>query len=435
MTKKYSFLLILFAFNLSVFCQVPIANFSVTSDSICVNDSLQFTDLSSNNPTSWSWSVMPTVGVSFSSLTSQNSNAKFTAIGTFSVVLVVTNATGSDSDTLAITVLALPNVIASTNLAFNDSICLGDSTQFLATGAINYTWNTNKGLSDSTVFNPVFDSTATSTYTVVGSDVSGCVNSASITVTIIALPNLIVTSPVALCEGTSDTLNASGASSYSWSTSQFLNDSLIPNPICSPANSITYSVNALNAFGCGVNATVNVIVTAAAVANGTVASIPFGLPAVVNFVSASTNQDSIIWDFGDNSTTDSTTNTNHTYTSEGTYTVTLIAYNAAGCNDTATFNVTIQDKFTFVAPNFFTPNYDDINDVWRPITTGIQEFYCAIYDRWGLLIFEWNRCKGFWDGHTTSGINCEEGVYYFVARANGKDGTEFKEKGYLHLFR
>jgi gliding motility-associated-like protein len=88
-----------------------------------------------------------------------------------------------------------------------------------------------------------------------------------------------------------------------------------------------------------------------------------------------------------------------------------------------------------ICPNFFTPNYDDANDVWRPITTGMKDFYCAIYDRWGLLMYEWDRYNGWWDGHTTSGIECSPGVYYYVIKATGVDGTEFKEKGYLHLFK
>ena len=54
----------------------------------------------------------------------------------------------------------------------------------------------------------------------------------------------------------------------------------------------------------------------------------------VNFVNASTNATSYLWDFGDlnQSTLD---NPSHTYASEGTYTVVLEASNDCGTNDTS----------------------------------------------------------------------------------------------------
>lgn len=85
-------------------------------------------------------------------------------------------------------------------------------------------------------------------------------------------------------------------------------------------------------------------------------------------------------------------------------------------------------------PNVFTPNYDSINDVFRPITDEIVELEFAIYNRYGNLIFETKRVRGFWDGRTTSGEPCSDGVYFCVLTATGVDGRTYKEKTFVQLF-
>jgi gliding motility-associated-like protein len=394
-----------------------------------------FTDLSLNNPTSWAWSTNPSTGVSFNTTTSQNTTATFTSAGTFTVQLIATNAAGSDTDTLVVTILPLPSVVASAQLGFNDSICIGGTTQLLASGALSYTWNMNEGLSDSTINNPIFDSLITSTYSVVGTDVFGCKNTANITVTVLPLPTVNASGPFVVCDGSSVNFLATGATTYVWNTDLFLNDSLIANPICTPTIAVNYTVTGFTAFGCSNTATVAVTVNPSASATGSVGAIPVGVPATINFTSTSTGMDSVVWNFGDASATDTTSATTHTYTAGGTYTVTLIAYNSNACNDTTEFVITISAESSLKMPNFFSPNYDDVNDVFRPVANGIKDLTCVIYDRWGLKIYEWERPNGWWDGHTTAGMACPVGVYYFVIKATGVDGKEFEEKGFVHLFR
>ena len=79
-------------------------------------------------------------------------------------------------------------------------------------------------------------------------------------------------------------------------------------------------------------------------------------------------------------------------------------------------------------PNVFTPNYDSINDVFRPILDEITELEFSIFNRNGNLIFETNRLHGFWDGRTTAGEACTDGVYFCILTATGVDGKKYKEK-------
>jgi PKD repeat protein len=78
----------------------PVANFSASNTSPALAETVTFTDLSDNFPTSWSWSFSPNTitYVGGTSSTSQNPQVQFNALGYYSVTLVATNAYGSDPE-------------------------------------------------------------------------------------------------------------------------------------------------------------------------------------------------------------------------------------------------------------------------------------------------------------------------------------------------
>ncbi|MCW3084545.1 MAG: hypothetical protein JWP12_1911 [Bacteroidetes bacterium] len=79
--------------------------------------------------------------------------------------------------------------------------------------------------------------------------------------------------------------------------------------------------------------------------------------------------------------------------------------------------------------NVFTPNNDGINDLF--FITGIEEGdKYTIYDRWGLKVFEGSYNIG-WDGKTSAGINCNNGVYYYISEQKSKQ----TKKGFIQLLR
>lgn len=83
-----------------------------------------------------------------------------------------------------------------------------------------------------------------------------------------------------------------------------------------------------------------------------------------------------------------------------------------------------------VIPNVFTPNNDLVNDVWQCDFLNFETVNCLIYNRWGNLIFQSNKQIIQWDGRTTSGNNCEDGVYFYCIETE----TE-KYKGHIQLIR
>jgi PKD repeat protein len=74
---------------------IPIANFAASRTSICEGQCISFTDLSINNPTSWSWSFQ---GATLLSSSQQYpSNICYNTAGIYFVSLTVSNASGSNT--------------------------------------------------------------------------------------------------------------------------------------------------------------------------------------------------------------------------------------------------------------------------------------------------------------------------------------------------
>jgi PKD repeat protein len=79
----------------------PVANFAADNTNPGVNAQVNFTDLSSNSPSSWSWSFSPStvIYLNGTSGNSKNPQVAFTQTGTYSVTLTATNAYGNDGET------------------------------------------------------------------------------------------------------------------------------------------------------------------------------------------------------------------------------------------------------------------------------------------------------------------------------------------------
>ena len=81
-------------------------------------------------------------------------------------------------------------------------------------------------------------------------------------------------------------------------------------------------------------------------------------------------------------------------------------------------------------PNVFTPNNDAVNDLWFCDFSNYDTVNCAIYNRWGNQVFCASNNIIQWDGKTTSGNDCEDGIYFYCIET----ATE-KYKGYIQLIR
>lgn len=156
--------------------------------------------------------------------------------------------TGSTAITL--TVNALPTITAG---ASPTVVCAGSLITLTVTGANSYSWNPI-GVSGATVTD---SPTITTIYTVTGTNLAGCSNSANVTVSVNALPTITVTpSPTSICQGSSATITAVGATNYTWNPGALNGSSIVVNPTVTT----TYTINGQDLLGCIGNSTVQLVV-------------------------------------------------------------------------------------------------------------------------------------------------------------------------------
>ncbi|HCQ15868.1 MAG TPA: hypothetical protein DIU20_06385, partial [Cryomorphaceae bacterium] len=95
-------------------------------------------------------------------------------------------------------------------------------------------------------------------------------------------------------------------------------------------------------------------------------------------------------------------------------------------------------------PNVFTPDNDGFNDLFSAISfKDIRELRISIYNRWGTLVYQNNDGNDFlnngWNGKDiNTGVDCSEGVYYYLCRYTPADLETSREQeatGFVHLFR
>ena len=88
-----------------------------------------------------------------------------------------------------------------------------------------------------------------------------------------------------------------------------------------------------------------------------------------------------------------------------------------------------------VMPNTFTPNNDQINDVYKVKSyQNIVEFHAYIFNRWGQKLYEWTNLEGGWDG-TYRGNDVKQGTYFVLVKAKGADGQDYNIRKDFNLLR
>ncbi len=196
----------------------PLLTYSPNSPTVCPGDSAQITV---SGATSYQW-------LNSSGITCTNCPNPIVFPLVSTIYTVVGTGSNGCTDTLFITV----NVNATLNVTAgpqSPTICAGSSIMLTGGGASVYNWKPATGLSCTGCPSPVASPTATITYTVTGSSGPNCEDSAFITVTILPSPSVVVTGPDSVCPGSSVTLTASGATSYTWSNSATTNAITIPS--------------------------------------------------------------------------------------------------------------------------------------------------------------------------------------------------------------
>lgn len=209
------------------------------------------TNLQASGSTHYSWSP----AASLSNPNISNPVASPTVTTTYTVT-VSDGVCNTLTDEVVVTVNPLPNASAGNDT----SICIYDSGQLLASGGVQYFWSPNANISNINIPNPIVNPTVQTTYTVTVTDANGCVNTDAVIVSIYPLPQVTVSTDVAICIYDTTQLQVSGGISFNWSPASSLDNYLSPTPYAFPTTTTTYTVEVTDANTCKNTGTVVVTV-------------------------------------------------------------------------------------------------------------------------------------------------------------------------------
>lgn len=225
----------------------------------------------------------------------------------------------------------------------------------------------------------------------------------------IIIPNFQTNDSVAICQGESVQLQASGANSYQWRPTTGLSNPNIPNPIASPTQTTIYTLT-LQDDKCKVEQKVKVEVLPVIPADfeykllkdcNTPYRVKLSLPQNLD----TTKFVKFAWDMGDGSVLEGINPPEYIYKElNKTYNITLLALNPNGCNTRVRKEVFIPAP-PIEPPNTITPNNDGINDTFEVAEAGSK---LEIWNRWGKRIFKSEDYQNDW------GKDVVAGTYYYL---------------------
>ena len=209
-----------------------------------------------------------------------------------------------------------------------------------------------------------------------------------------------------VCQGTTVTLTVSGnAPQYKWHATTGLQETIGKSVTVKPTQTTTYVIEGMYEDGCRPLREITVKVDQSfapdfeVVQSGGACNEPFAY----SLTNKAPNAHHYEWNMGTGNTVTDPDVKNYIYEVPGEYTITLTAYNAAGCSLTASKKISAEPAFTL--SNVITPNGDGKNDFFIvPAATSSLE----VFNRWGKSIFKTADYKNDW------GKGIANGTYLYV---------------------
>lgn len=317
---------------------LPIAAF--VFDTVCESSATTFTD-QSTSAVSWAWDF----GDGATSISNSPTHI-YPAAATYNVTLIVTNMFGC-TDTIVNLIIVNPNPVS---LYTATTACHTYSTVFtdLSTAAVSWSWDFGDASAINTTQSPNYIYTNPGSYnvTLLVTNIFGCTNSSTQTVTVLQQPIADFTfSTVCARQSVQFTDATIGPlmTNWTWDFGDGSPTSALQNPTHIYTLGGNYNVTLIvgNSAGCAdtivqpivVNTVPTPLFTANVSCQGTITS----------FTDLSTDAVAIaswFYDFGDGNNSVSQ-NPNYIYAAAGTYNVSLTVTNINGCDSTFTMPITV----------------------------------------------------------------------------------------------
>ncbi len=306
-----------------------------------------------------------------------------------------------------------------------------------AVAGLTYTWSDGTGGVGANIANDL----CAGSYTLQVADDNGCIGTTDVVVgqPILLEIDSMATLPVTCsgdCDGTvlvfdGEAVEYSYDEGASWTT----------DPARPAACEAVWMVWIKDAIGCIGTGQVEVTGPPPVIASFAWTPNPANVDApLVLFSNTSTGSDHYYWNVaGLYSTTDLNTSFTFNNKEPDIYEVCLTAYNFNECADTVCEPIVVEDVLFTYIPNAFTPDGDDVNDMWWP-TANIpvrSNFELLVFDRWGQVVFSTSDPYEPWQGrHQNSGEVLKSDVYPYRLLF-GIQNTETRREilGYVTLMK
>lgn len=208
------------AYNLSGCSGTPTAGSISGVNAVCsgFGTTLNLTGASNDAGVTYQWASSSTPGGPYTNAGTTNSQATGNlTTDVYYIVTVTCSVSGFSAVTAEKSVLVntLPVVVANPGTG---TYCTpgGTAVAIAASGAATYTWLPAAGLSATTGANVNASPSATTTYTVTGTDGNGCIGTATSAITVGAMPVVtsVTASPSSVCSGANSQLQANATIAF-----------------------------------------------------------------------------------------------------------------------------------------------------------------------------------------------------------------------------
>jgi gliding motility-associated-like protein len=294
------------------------------------------------------------------------------------------------------------------------TVCVGYPLTLTASGGASYMW-TGPNMTP-TSQNPLNINSATmanaGTYTVQALSDSGCAAPPVRTV-VTVIPKVVpgISNNVAVCAGESTQISASGGLYYKWTPSTGLNNDSVANPVATPLQTTTYTVDISNGSCDDSTKSVTVTVNKNPVADAGNNKVLFeGQSVKLDGAVQGDNITGYSWSPATFLSDPTSLTPITTPTDDITYTLTVVSQTCG----TSTSSVFVRVYKKIIIPNTFSPNNDGINDYWNiDALVTYPESSILVFNRYGLQVFQSTGYSKPWDG-TYNGSPLPQGTYYYL---------------------
>lgn len=331
----------------------PTANFSVSKDTLCVDEQMTTVNLSGGGANAWVWNFGD--GSGDQGTGAGNQTHSYVAPGDYTISLIanISGATAACTDTFTLEVHVLPSPNANI-IVNNNNACDSMTVTFTdaSIDAVSWDWTFGNG-NTSTLQNPVnqfYSSPNTYNVSLAVASANGCPNTENVTLNVWESP-VVNFVPASVCQNSIANFSDQSTSSlgdpiisWDWDFGDG-NNSTLQNPTNTygAVGSFDISLEVSTAH-CSARDTITIDVESTPTASFT-QNFPDGCTDLdVSFTNTSTGAVNYFWDFGDGSTSTDQDPT-HTFTNSGstdvTFDVMMIASTTFGCADTAYQTITV----------------------------------------------------------------------------------------------